>query len=206
MRTTAALLRYSGSPSALALDRPRALLADPGYSDAYTDLGGDAMSVEQAFDDFQKTVNADKDHVDLARERRDVFKKAFTAEPDVAEVFGSGSLARSTQLDPVHDVDVVIVYQATDHPDWGQPGDSAGNALEHTRGRVKDLLGATDGSVEKLVRYTRWRNHAVKCWVDPPEMPDAFTVDAMPAMRQTDGTLLIPQAATGNGSRSTRST
>lgn len=154
------------------------------------------MGVEQAFDDFQEIVNAEKDHVDLARERRDAFKRAFKAEPDVAEVFGSGSLARSTQLDPVHDVDLVIVYRVEDHPDWGQAGGSAADALEYTRGRVKYLLGATHGAVEKLVRHTRWRNHAVKCWVDPPEAPDAFTVDAMPALRQADGTLLIPQAAT----------
>ncbi|MEV6985802.1 hypothetical protein AB0M95_31710 [Sphaerisporangium sp. NPDC051017] len=154
------------------------------------------MGIEKAFDDFQQIVNADKDRVDVARERRDVFKKAINAEADVAEVFGSGSLARSTQLDPVHDVDLVVVYNAGDHPDWGQPGESAAEALEYTRGRVKYLLGATHGTVDQLVRYTRWRNHAVKCWIDPPEVPDAFTVDVMPAFRQADGTLLVPQAAT----------
>jgi hypothetical protein len=35
------------------------------------------MGVEQAFDDFQEIVNADKANVDLARTRRDIFKKAF---------------------------------------------------------------------------------------------------------------------------------
>jgi hypothetical protein len=150
------------------------------------------MGVEKAFDDFQNVVNADKKRVDLARERRDVFKQAFKAEPDVAEAFGSGSLARSTQLDPVHDVDLVIVYRAEDHPDWGQPGESANEALEHTRERVKYLLGATDGTVDQLVRYTLPRDRAVKCFIDPPEMKDAFTVDAMPVLRQADGTLLIP--------------
>jgi hypothetical protein len=154
------------------------------------------VGVEQAFDDFQEIVNADKALVDLARERRDIFKRAFKGETDVAEVFGSGSLARSTQLDPMNDVDLVIVYRAEDHDGWGEPGASAADALEYTRGRVKYLLG-TDGTVDNLVRHTRWRNHAVKCWIDPPEAPDAFTVDAMPALRQDDGTLLIPQAATG---------
>ncbi|MDX3106897.1 SMODS domain-containing nucleotidyltransferase [Nonomuraea angiospora] len=154
------------------------------------------MGIEKAFDDFQKIVNADKDRVDVARGRRDIFKKAFNAEADIAEVFGSGSLARSTQLDPVHDVDLVAVYNADDHPDWGTPGESAADALEYTRGRIKDMLGATHGTVDKLVRHTRWRNHAVKCWIDPPELPDAFTVDVMPAMRQANGTLLVPQVAT----------
>jgi hypothetical protein len=121
-----------------------------------------------------------------------VFKKAFKAESDVAEAFGSGSLARSTQLDPVHDVDLVIVYHSEDHPDWGQPGESAGEALEHARQRAKYLLGATDGTVDQLVRYTLPRDRAVKCFIDPPEFEDAFTVDVMPVLRQTDGTLLIP--------------
>jgi hypothetical protein len=150
------------------------------------------MGIEKAFDDFQSVVNADKKRVDLARERRDVFKKAFMAESDVAEVFGSGSLARSTQLDPVHDVDLVIVYRAEDHPDWGLPGESASEALQHARERVRYLLGATDGTVEQLVRYTLPRDRAVKCFIDPPEMEGAFTVDAMPVLRQADGTLLIP--------------
>lgn len=154
------------------------------------------MGINEAFDEFQKIVNADKDRVDVARARRDIFKQALSTEADVAEVFGSGSLARSTQLDPVHDVDLVVVYNQADHIDWGSPGESAASALEHTRGRVKDLLGATYGTIDKLVRHTRWRNHAVKCWIDPPEFADAFTVDVMPAFRQADGTLLVPQAAT----------
>ncbi|PWU46299.1 hypothetical protein DLJ47_32835 [Micromonospora sp. S4605] len=150
------------------------------------------MGVEKAFDDFQTVVNADKDRVDLARQRRDTFKKAFKDEPDVEEVFGSGSLARSTQLDPVHDVDLVVVYRADDHPDWGQPGESANDALAYTRGRVKYLLGVTDGTVDQLIRHTLLRDRAVKCFIDPPDFQDAFTVDAMPVLRQADGTLLIP--------------
>ena len=46
------------------------------------------MGVEQAFDDYQKIVNADKKHVDLARERRDIFKKAFKAEPGTYSIEG----------------------------------------------------------------------------------------------------------------------
>ena len=36
------------------------------------------------------------------------------------------------------------------------------------------------------------RDRAVKCFVDPPEADNAFTVDAMPALRLDDGTLLLP--------------
>ncbi|MCG5435381.1 nucleotidyltransferase domain-containing protein [Micromonospora foliorum] len=152
------------------------------------------MGVDEAFGEFQKTVDAERMQVVLARARRDTFKEAFEAESDVAEVFGSGSLRRSTQLKPIHDVDLVVVYVEDDHPDWGQPGDSAEEALDYTRGRVNALLGATNGTIDKLVRLARWRNHAVKCFIDDPDDPEAFTVDTMPALRQVDGTLLIPEA------------
>lgn len=152
------------------------------------------MGLEKAFDDFQKTVDADPKQVVLARERRDIFKKAFGSEDDVTDVFGSGSLRRSTQLKPIHDVDLVIEYKQDEHPDWGQAGYSAETALDYVRGRVNTLLGATNGSVDHLVRLARWRNHAVKCFIDDPDDPESFTVDAMPALRQADGTLLIPEA------------
>lgn len=151
------------------------------------------MSIESAFDDYQRTVNADIKQVRLARQRRDLYKEAFRSETDVAEVFGSGAIARSTQLKPIHDLDMIMVFTAEDHPDWGQPGDSSLDALHHVATRTMALLGP-DGSVASLVRQTRveGRDRAVKCFVDPPEAENAFTVDAMPALRQADGTLLLP--------------
>ncbi|GAB2841853.1 hypothetical protein GCM10027176_52110 [Actinoallomurus bryophytorum] len=151
------------------------------------------MGLVKAFDDYQDSVNADIEQVRLARARRDVFKKALGAEDDVEEVFGSGSLARSTQLAPIHDVDLVVVFDADAHPTWGTAGDAAQEALSHLGGKVHVLLGATHGTVDQLVRLADPRNHAVKCFLDDPEDPDAFTVDAMPALRQPDNTLLIPE-------------
>jgi hypothetical protein len=151
------------------------------------------MSVADAFKDFQEVVDADADSVKLARERRDAFRAAFELESDVSEVFTSGSLARKTQKAPIHDLDLILVFDALSHPDWGLPGSSASEALDHVRSRVNDLLGATNGTRERLVRLARWRNHAVKCFVDDPEDTDAFTVDAMPALRR-NGRLLIPEA------------
>jgi hypothetical protein len=151
------------------------------------------VTIDGAFDEFQRSVNADPDQVFLARERRDTFKKAFGAESDVVEVFGSGSLARSTQLAPVHDVDLIVVYQQSDHPSWGLPGVSAEEALRHVQASAIDLLG-TSGSVDQLVRETRaaGRDRAVKCFIDPPAAADAFTVDVMPALRSETGNLLLP--------------
>lgn len=152
------------------------------------------MSVADAFNQFQSVVNADVEQVREARARRALFKNAFTLEGDVDEVIASGSLARGTHKDPIHDVDVVIIYDDAQHPEWGKPGSSAEDALDHTRTRVNALLGATNGTFDKAVRLAKWRNHAVKCFLDDPEDPDAFTVDAMPALRR-NGMLLIPEAA-----------
>lgn len=154
---------------------------------------GEHVSVNDAFKAFQGVVNADINAVREARARRDLFKEAFGPLPDVEEVIPSGSLARGTQKDPIRDVDVIIVFNGGDHPDWGEPGTSAKDALDYTREHVHGLLGATDGTHAKEVRLARWRNHAVKCFLDDPDDPDAFTVDAMPALRR-DGKLLIPEA------------
>ncbi|AQW56545.1 hypothetical protein ACIQPP_49470 [Streptomyces violaceusniger] len=151
------------------------------------------MGIDDAFNDYQKTVNEDLDKTKLARERRDLFKTALLSEPDVLETFGSGSLSRSTQLRPIHDVDIVIVYDGDAHPGWGVSGPSAEEALEHIRTQVNRLLSQSNGTRDNVVRHTLLRNHAVKCFLDDPDDPEAFTVDVMAALRQADGTLLIPE-------------
>jgi hypothetical protein len=153
------------------------------------------MDINAAFNTFQTAVNADPDQVATARERRDLFIRAFTPEADVDEVIPPGSLARRTQRAPINDVDMIIVFKVSEHPDWGEPGDSAADALDYTGGRINALLGKANGTVEKAVRLARPGNHAVKCFLDPPKGLDAFTVDAMPALRQPDGTLLVPEKA-----------
>ena len=75
------------------------------------------MSVTDAFKTFQDVVNADITHVREARTRRDLFKGAFGTEDDVKEVIASGSLARGTHKDPIHDVDVIVVFDQDEHPE-----------------------------------------------------------------------------------------
>jgi hypothetical protein len=151
------------------------------------------VGIDAAFDAYQKTVNEDLDQTKLARERRDLFKAALLSEVDVLETFGSGSLSRSTQLKPIHDVDIVVVYDSDEHPEWGLLGPSAAAALEHVRTRVNQLLSKSAGTHDNVIRHTLLRNHAVKCFLDDPDDPQAFTVDVMAALRQQDGTLLIPE-------------
>jgi hypothetical protein len=152
------------------------------------------LDIEQAFNQLQSNANADKEMVAEARDRRNVFISAFETLDDVSQGRPSGSLARGSQIDPIRDVDTYIEFEEDDHPGWGQPGDSAAEALDYTREQVNALLGATDGSFDQKVRLARWDNHAVKCFLDDPDDPDAFTVDVMPVLPQANGELLIPVA------------
>jgi hypothetical protein len=150
------------------------------------------MSVKSGFSDFQEEVDAPMKAVTAAKHRRDVFRGALGAEPDVLKIVPTGSTSRGTHTDPIHDVDLVALYDAEAHPEWGQPGESAEAALEHARGQVKDVLGPESGSDEK-VRRTRLNNHSVKCFLDDPDDPDAFTVDVTVGIRRTEGGFWIAE-------------
>lgn len=151
------------------------------------------MQASTAFAQFQTTVNADPSSVAEARRRRDLFRETLTPLPDVVAVIPSGSLARATQLDPIHDVDLIVEFTAEQHAGWGQPGDSADEALTYLAKQVMHALGATDGSQAQEVRLTSKRNHVVKCFMDDPEGENPFAVEVAAALRQDDGTLLLPE-------------
>ena len=152
------------------------------------------MSVFDAFEQYQQVVNAPKEAVISARERRKLFEDALGNRDDVLEVVSSGSLARGTHKDPIHDVDLIVVYDESAHPDWGIAGASAADALGVTGATVNELLGATNGSHARAVRLASPRNHAVKCFLDDPKDENAFTVDVMPAFRR-EGKLFVPESA-----------
>lgn len=151
------------------------------------------MTVLESFTELQSVVDADPAIVATARERRDVFKSALLTAADVQAVWGSGSLARSTQLQPVHDVDLVVEFDPGEHAEWGQPGDSAEEAIERCRDLVTEMLSVNRGTKAQLVRQvnTADRNRAAKCFIDDPGDENAFTVDVMPAL-QLDNGILIP--------------
>lgn len=151
------------------------------------------MDLERAFDDLQATVDADQALVDEARDRRNKIAAAFRKGSDVDETVYIGSIARATQIEPIKDVDLVVVYDQADHHDWGKEGSSAEEALEETQSRVVGYFGS-DGTAEKgFVRLARADNHAVKCFLDDPDDPDAFTVDVVPALRMDAGILSITE-------------
>jgi predicted nucleotidyltransferase len=149
------------------------------------------MDIERAFDDLQRAVDADPALVEEARDRRRKFEAAFGRDSDVTETVAIGSIARGSQIEPIKDVDLVVVYE--EHPDWGAAGSSAEKALNETQTRIVGFFGS-DGTEERdFVRLARADNHAVKCFLDDPDDPDAFTVDVVPALRQPTGRLRITE-------------
>jgi hypothetical protein len=157
------------------------------------------MKPDTAFNTHQTVVNAEPESVKEARRRRNFFCDALGKEPDVVETLPSGSLARGTQRDPIHDVDLVIVFRPEDHLDWDTGNGSAEPALEHIRSQVKDLLGVTGGSFAQEVRFTLLRTHVVKCFLDDPEDKNAFAVEVMPALRLPGSGLRIPECGNDAG-------
>lgn len=156
------------------------------------------MDLNTAFDELQREVNVDDDGDKKARRRRRLFEDALKPLPEVTKFIRSGSLARGSQIDPINDVDVVVVFETSEHPEWGEAGDSALQALEYTSGLIHQLIGKDapepkDG--EERVRLIRIRNHSVKCFLDDPDETDhPFTVDVVPAIVHK-GHLLIPEKA-----------
>jgi hypothetical protein len=141
------------------------------------------VDLEKAFSDLQTAVDADPALVDEARSRRNKFSSAFKNGADVSETIFIGSIARATQIEPIKDVDLVVVYDQAAHPTWGVPGTSAEEALNETQGRVAEYFGSEGSEEAGFVRLARADNHAVKCFLDDPDDPDAFTVDVVPAFR-----------------------
>lgn len=159
------------------------------------------MTVDEGFDELQNEVDVPPDVMKVARRRRDLFRSTLPKADDVIEVFPTGSLARGTHKDPLHDVDLVCVFDPDAHEDWGEPGDSADASLDHLSGLISEFLGS-DGSEGEEVRLVRKQNHALKCFMDDPEGEDPFTVDVAPAFRHSEGGLLIPERDTRSWIRS----
>jgi hypothetical protein len=146
-------------------------------------MSSDEISAE--FDRFSRDIASDPIMVLLARWRRSAFIDALRRRPDVVDVIPSGSLARGTHVGPIHDVDLIVVFDQTKHPEW-RGGGSAQAALEHTQTGIRETLQSGPLS---LVHDTELRNHVVKCSLDPSlgpfdlVIPGAPPVDVMPAVR-----------------------
>lgn len=141
------------------------------------------------FDKFVRDVASDPLRELQARWRRSAITSALKGLPDVVEVIPSGSLARGTNWGPIHDIDLIVVFDKRMHPDWRGSG-SAQVALEHMQALIRERLQFGLEHPLGLVHQTEVRNHVVKCELDPSMgpldavLPNSPPVDVMPAFRE----------------------
>jgi predicted nucleotidyltransferase len=165
------------------------------------------MESDNGFRSFSRAIETEPIGLLLAKWRRDVFIRKLMKLPDVIDVIPSGSLARGTQIGPVHDVDLIVVFDKAQHPDYGIKGktkeaeESARAALTHLEAELLEQLHPWRGAAGGLLKESEQRTHVVKYngdWAGPFEgfIPSAPPVDVMPAVREGSH-LLIPERGTG---------
>ena len=168
------------------------------------------MESDDGFDAFSKEIKSDPLGVLLAKWRRDAFTRELKKLPDVIEVIPSGSLARGTHIGPVHDVDLIVVFDKSANPDYGSGPESARAAMTHLENKLLEQLHPLSGT-EALLKGTKQRTHVVNCHGSSTGryaeiIPSAPPVDVMPAVREKPhllerSHLLVPELATQGESR-----
>jgi hypothetical protein len=159
------------------------------------------MESDDGFRSFGKAIESDPIGVLLAKWRRDAFIAKLKQFPDVAEAIPSGSLARGTQIGPVHGVDLMVVFEPSSHPNYGSGRESAHAAMEHLQVELLEQLHPWRGAGQALLDVAELRTHVVRClggWTGPfaEIIPSAPPVDVMPSVRKGSH-LLIPERWTG---------
>lgn len=164
------------------------------------------MESDEGFQSFSQAIKSDPIAVLLAKWRRDSFAEKLKQLPDVIDVIPSGSLARGTQIGPVHDVDLIVVYDKSKHPDYGKEKkseaaiQSAEDSITHTKNKLLEQLhpwiGKTlpDNETELHSHVVTYRGDFAGIYAEV--IPSAPPVDVMPAVREGSH-LLIPERGTG---------
>ena len=158
------------------------------------------MNSDDAFRSFSRAIATDPIGLLFAQWRREVFIRKLEHRPDVLAVIPSGSLGRGTQIGPVHDVDLIVVFDRASHPGYGEEGaESAKNAIDELDGILQEELHPWAGTM--LGKETEQRTHVVTYrgdWSGPFReiIPGAPPVDVLAAVR--DGShLMIPERGKG---------
>lgn len=164
------------------------------------------MESDDGFESFHRAIRTEPLHVLAAKWRQDVFTRRLKKLPDVVEVIASGSLARGTQIGPVHDIDLIVVYDRSAHPDYGnkersaEATESAEAAITHLEEGLLEQLHPWRGAAGGLLKETDQRTHVVTYrgdWVGPfKDIPYVPPVDVLPAVREGSH-LVIPERETG---------
>src|SRR5579859_1674503 len=100
----------------------------------------ESMESDDGFDAIGKEIASDPVLVLLAKWRRDVFIARLKTLPDVIEVISTGSLAKGTFIDKLKDIDLIVVFDKSAHPDYGSGSESAEDALTYLQGKLIELL------------------------------------------------------------------
>jgi hypothetical protein len=158
------------------------------------------MNSDDTFRSFSRAIATDPIGLLLAQWRREVFIRKLEHRPDVLAVIPSGSLGRGTQIGPVHDVDLIVIFDRASHPGYGQEGaESAEDAIDELDGILQTELHPWAGTM--LGKETEKHTHVVTYrgdWSGPFKdiIPGAPPVDVLAAVR--DGShLMIPERGKG---------
>jgi hypothetical protein len=166
------------------------------------------MESDLGFKAFSQAIKTDPIGLLFAQWRRDYFVGQLMKVPGVARIIQSGSLARGTQIGPVHDVDLIVVFDPDVHPGFAIKGTSteaqasAQAAIAYLEAElIEQLHPGRESDGGGLLKETEQRRHVVNYndnWLGPFKgfIPSAPPVDVMPAVQE--GThLLIPERGTG---------
>jgi len=133
------------------------------------------MESDDGFENFSRAIESDPLGVLLAKWQRDEFTRKLERLPDVIEVIPSGSLARETHIGTVHDVDLIVVFDKSEHPDYGSGSASAQAAMTYLENLLLEQLHPLSGT-EALIKGTEQRTHVVNCHGGSTAMPWALGI------------------------------
>jgi hypothetical protein len=164
------------------------------------------MESDDGFDAFSREIESDPLGVLLAKWQRDEFTRKLKRIPGVIEVIPSGSVARDTLIGPVHDVDLIAVFDESALPGYGPAPESARAAMTYLENKLLEQLHPLSGA-EALIKGTEQRTHVVCYGGSGPYaefIPSAPPVDMMPAVRKDPhllgkSHLLVPELSEGGG-------
>ncbi len=144
-----------------------------------------ALTIGQVFDLFQDRVSASPADLKLARRRVRMVRRSMKRDRCVRTTLLSGSFARRTQCHPIHDVDLIAVFEKKARPDWDRDHGSAEAALREVEAILERHLGRGDGLGSGRIMKLELRNRVVECHLDVRDQegnPRSFAVEIMPTV------------------------
>jgi hypothetical protein len=149
------------------------------------------VTIKRVVQEADRRISPSGSQHDKAKRRAAVFTSSMQKMlHGKTEVVQSGSWARGTSLDPIHDVDLIVLLPSELHAEYQTGTGSADAVLNY----VAELIVEAVPGVHRAVP----RNHVVKCYVDSRWATDTegwhgFAVDVMPAFRVSPGIIEVPE-------------